>query len=376
MAIYHLSMKPVTRAHGRSATAAVAYRSATLVRDARTDQTFDYRRKKGVEYSEIVLPSGRSSADAAWARDRERLWNAQEAIEQRSNSRVAREYEVALPHELGPSQRIELTRSFSRLIADRYDCAVDFAVHRPHRRGDDRNHHAHLLATTRTVGALGLGDKTPIEWSDADRRKAGLGSGKDELLQVRELWASLVNDKLKERGLAARVDHRSLEAQGIDRQPSVHLGPAVTDMERRGIRTQVVERIGIQEREAIQKRLEAAAEFGRRSREAKTVSREIFDLSLDLRAALRERRDQSLQHPPRESTAPNGVVSARGPRIESAGLEVPAAGGKTPFLEMVHRWREDRRHRLEQDGSDAALSKAAEKQRAQGLDRGDDGLEL
>ena len=98
-----------------------------------------------------------------WARDRATLWNAAEAAEKQRNSRVAREYQVALPPELTPSQRLELARTLSRELADRYNVAVDLAVHDPRPGGDPRNFHAHLLTTTREITPTGLGAKTGLD---------------------------------------------------------------------------------------------------------------------------------------------------------------------------------------------------------------------
>ncbi len=289
MAIYHLSVKPVSRKGGRSATAAAAYRAAELVHDETSGETFDYTRKRGVEHAEIVLPTKCARQDINWARDRQALWNAAEQAENRSNSRVAREYEIALPHELDSAQRVALVRSFSQSIADRYGCAVDFAIHAPHRAGDERNWHAHLLATTRTIEPTGLGEKTEIEWSDTNRRKAELVPGKEEISQIREQWASLTNERLKELKLDIRIDHRSLEHQGIEREPQSHLGPAVSGMERRGIETEVGKRLELEAVEAGQQRLEKAAELGRVMRESAGLERSILDLSGDLEGAKRER---------------------------------------------------------------------------------------
>ncbi len=285
MAIYHLSVKPVSRGAGRSATAAAAYRAAKRVLDHTTGQVFDYTRKSGVEHAEIVLPTEAAKRDINWARDRQQLWNAAEVAEKRKDARVAREYEVALPQELTRSQRLELTRTFSQEIANRYGCAVDFAVHRPHREGDERNFHAHILTTTRQIEATGLGAKTSIEWADTDRAKRGLSSGKEEIAEIRGRWAVLTNEKLRALGYEARVDHRSLEDQGIDQEPTTHLGPAVSGMQRRGMATEVGERI---EAEA-QARLELAAEIGRLQREIEQIHRSIIELSTDIRAALAAR---------------------------------------------------------------------------------------
>ena len=289
MAIYHLSVKPISRKGGRSATAASAYRAAELVHDETTGQTFDYTRKQGVEHTEIVLPVEAARQDINWARDREALWNAAERAENRSNSRVAREYELALPHEMNHGQRVELVRTFSQDIADRYGVAVDFAIHAPHREGDERNYHAHVLSTTRTVEPGGLGEKAQIEWSDGNRRKAGLEPAAQEITHIRERWAELTNERLQELQIEARIDHRSLEQQGIEREPTVHLGPAVASMERRGMATEVGRRIEQERVLAAQQRLEQAAEIGRLARETQQVERSILDLSGDLEGAKRER---------------------------------------------------------------------------------------
>jgi len=291
MAIYHLSVKPVSRGAGRSATAAAAYCAAERVLDHTTGQVFDYTRKCGVEHAEIVLPIEATKRDINWARDRQQLWNAAEFAEKRMDARVAREYEVALPQELTKAQRLELTRTFSQELANRYGCAVDFALHTPHRAGDERNFRAHILTTTRQIEATGLGAKTSIEWADTDRAKRGLSSGKEEIAEIRERWAVLTNEKLQTLGHEARVDHRSLEAQGIEQEPTVHLGPAVHGMQRRGMATEVGARI---EAEA-QERLELAAELGRLQREIEQVNRSIIELSTDIRAALTARDTRQSQ---------------------------------------------------------------------------------
>jgi len=318
VAIYHLSVKLVTRGAGRSATAAIAYRAATRVSDERTGLVFDYTRKRGVEHTEIVLPSAAQSA--TWAHDRERLWNAAEAAEHRKDARVAREYEVALPHELNVQQRRELVRCFAQELAARHGCAVDVAIHAPHREGDTRNHHAHLLATTRAVVERGLGAKTDIELKDTDRAKRGLGSGRSEVTAIRERWATLVNEHLAEHGHSERVDHRSLAAQGEDREPTMHQGPAITAIERRGEIALVAERV----RAEVTERLQRAAELGRLERESQDLARSIIDTSTELRTALAA-RDQtprpSLDETRREAQA--AWLAARQRDATSAPPEHP-----------------------------------------------------
>lgn len=221
MAIYHLSVKAVSRSAGRSATAAAAYRSGCKIVDERTGEVHDYTRKGGVESADIVLPAGA----AKWAKDRAQLWNAAELAETRKNACVAREFEVALPHELSDEERRRLALEFAQDMADREGCAVDVAIHAPSDKHDNLNHHAHILRTTRKVEAEGMGAKLDTEQAGRNR--------KDDLEAVRLRWAQMTNAALERNGIAARVDHRTLEAQGIEREASKHLGRAASEIERR-----------------------------------------------------------------------------------------------------------------------------------------------
>jgi len=297
MAIYHLSVKPISRAGGRSATAASAYRSAERIEDRTSGEVFDYTRRSGVEHTEIVLSTEAAKQDINWARDRQTLWNEAERAEKRKDARVAREYEVALPAELNKAQRLALTREFAQELANQYGNAVDFAIHRPHWSGDERNHHAHILTTTRKVEATGLGAKTDIELKDSDRAKKGLGPAKQDITAIRERWAQLSNRHLERAGHKARIDHRTLEAQGIDREPTVHLGPAVSGLMRKGKDSIVLERIAEQRTLDVERRLKAAVELGELERERLETTKSILDLTGDLQAAKRE-RDAGLKKPP------------------------------------------------------------------------------
>ena len=271
MAIFHLSVKAIGRAQGRSATAAAAYRCATRIEDERTGLVHDYSRKGGVLHREIVVPE----EAPPWARDRGQLWNAAERAETRKNSTVAREIEVALPGELKRDEQRRLACALAQEIAARHRCAVDVAIHAPSRRGDERNHHAHLLLTTRRLAAQGFTEKT----RELDDLKTG------EVVRWRERWAALVNEHLAERGHEARIDPRSLKAQGAEREPTYHKGPAVTAIERRAERSMVAERT----REEVSERLRAAAELGRLDRESKVLDQAILDTTTQLKTALAER---------------------------------------------------------------------------------------
>lgn len=223
VAIYHLSVKAVSRSTGRSTVAAAAYRAGVLLEDRRQGIVHDYTRKSGINGAFIVAPPG-----AIWAQDRDALWNAAEAAEKRKDAKVGREYEIALPTELDAVERERLARDFATAVVERYGVAADVAIHEPGREGDQRNHHAHILTTTRVVGADGLGAKTRL--LDVS------SSAKIEVEQLRELWARQVNEALKRHHVDQRVDHRSLERQGIDAAPTMHMGPAATAMERKAAR--------------------------------------------------------------------------------------------------------------------------------------------
>ena len=257
MAIYFMYMKTFGRGSGSSATSAIAYRAGEKIRDERTGRTFDHSARQDVMHKEIVLPSKWADADMSWALDRANLWNTVEAAETRSNARVAREFLVALPAELSRDQQVELTRRFSRELADRHGFGVDFAVHAP--RDDPRNFHAHLLATTREIHSSGFGAKTALEVRDSERAARGLEPFFREVAHTRERWADLTNEALARAHVAARVDHRSLAEQGIQREPQPILPRAILEMERRGQYTVVGERI----RQEYQQRVAARQEMTR-----------------------------------------------------------------------------------------------------------------
>jgi hypothetical protein len=183
-----------------------------------------------------------------------------------------------LPSELTSVERRRLALDFAKDMANREGCAVDVAIHAPGKEGDNRNHHAHILRTTRKVEVDGMGAKL-------DTEKAGRKRSED-LEAVRAKWADLTNERLRENGIAARVDHRSLEAQGIDREPTKHLGPAASGYERRT--GQPSDKRIQQEREALERltRAKALGELERQSRQSDSL---ILDLSGDLTAAKAER---------------------------------------------------------------------------------------
>jgi ATP-dependent exoDNAse (exonuclease V) alpha subunit len=279
MAIYHLNLKTLGRAAGSSAVSAAAYRAGERIRDERTGRTYDHSGRRDVLHKEIMLPNQFAAEKMSWAKDRSSLWNTAESAEARRDARTAREYLVALPAELSPQARINLVMGFSRELVERYRFALDIAIHTPRNYPDSdaRNFHAHLLATTREVTPSGLGAKTTLEWSDTNRRKIGLGRAVGELLYVRERWALAANAALEHEHVSARIDHRTLKAQGIDREPKPHIPRAAFEMERHGHHSVVAERIRADYQARVEARLQRAAQheqtlvapksFGERAKE-------------------------------------------------------------------------------------------------------------
>lgn len=232
-------MKPVSRSSGRSSVAASAYRTGTELVNQRDGLVHDYTHRADVLLAEIILPAG---LDAPWAKDRERLWNAAEAMEVRKDARTAREYEFSLPHELSAEARVRLTREFAQHVADRFEVAVDAAIHAPHREGDQRNVHVHLLATTRVVHAEGLGAKSTIEQQNRALLDAGLPTSTMQLRMLRADWADFANRALVLDGFDAVLDHRSFADRGIALLPTEHVGVAATQMARK---SESVERVAL-----------------------------------------------------------------------------------------------------------------------------------
>lgn len=224
---YHLSVKSVGRSAGRSVVAAAAYRLGERLHDEELDQTHDYTRRGGVRSSFTIAPDHAPG----WALQPGMLWNQATSAEKRINSKLAREIELALPAKVEPWVRERIVRDLAQALVDRYGVAVSAAIHDPSQRGDQANFHSHILFTTRRVEADGMGKKT----RELDDRK----SGPKEVLWLREHAANLINAALEESGSDERVDHRSYADRGMDHEPTQHLGPDATEMERRGEQTDI-----------------------------------------------------------------------------------------------------------------------------------------
>jgi ATP-dependent exoDNAse (exonuclease V) alpha subunit len=234
MAFFMMQVIPIARTAGRTATGAAAYRSGERLRDERTGELYNYSRRRDVLHKEIVLPARVAGNAPAWSLDRGQLWNEAERAETRRNARVAREFLFSIPHELDPGQRIALTRALSREIAERYGVIVDSALHAPRAGGDPRNFHAHLLATTREITPAGLGGKTGLDLGITRRHERGLVNSIEEFRALRARSAELVNEALQAAQLLVRVDHRTLAAQGLSREPQARLPWGAWQEEQRG----------------------------------------------------------------------------------------------------------------------------------------------
>lgn len=351
MAIYHLSVKAISRSAGRSSTAAAAYRAGCEITDKRTGEVHDYTRKGGIASTDMVLPD----AAPEWATDRSAVWNAAEAAERRKDACVAREFEVALPDELSPDERRRLAVDFAKEMANAEGCAVDVSIHAPGKEGDSRNHHAHILRTTRKVGPDGLTDKL-------DTEKAGRNRAAD-LDAVRTRWAVLTNERLRENGIGAQVDHRSLKDQGIDRIPTSHLGIFVTSLERRGVTTEVSKRIN----DEVAQRLAQAHAQGIAERELSQVNRSIIDLSGDLAAAKREVQSAEAGEMLRTATLARQAVEAkaRAEIVRQAELAKISAEAKSQLVsgaaDFRARFMADRAAKIEADRRAELAQQAAER---------------
>lgn len=203
MAIYHLTATIVSRGRGQSVVAAAAYRTGTALRDERYGGSHNYVGKRGVTHTEIRTPS----AAPPWANERQTLWNAVEAAENRKDAQLARLVEVGLPVELSADERLALIRDYVDRQFVGHGMIADFAI-----RGEATNPHAHILLTLRTVSALGFGPK--------ERR----WNGKAVLQTWRSEWAQVANLHLARAGHDVRIDHRTLEAQQIELAPGLRIG--------------------------------------------------------------------------------------------------------------------------------------------------------
>ena len=219
MAIYYFNASVISRSAGRSATASAAYRAAEKIKDNRTGEIHDYRKKKGVDEKIILAPK----SAPYWIQNREQLWNEVERVEYRINSQLAREIQLAIPRELNRAQQVELVKEYAENLFVREGMIADVAFHEL----NSHNPHAHIMLTMREIDENGFKRNKNRDWN------------KKQLLEKqRSAWSVYANHALEKAGINERIDHRTLAEQGINRIPQIHLGSAVTAMMKRGVATE------------------------------------------------------------------------------------------------------------------------------------------
>ena len=230
MAIYHFSVKTISRGNGRSAVACAAYRSGEKLVCNFYGKEQDYTKKTGVEFTEIYAPENTNTE----LLNRQTLWNQVEKAERRKDALLAREFEIAFPSELNAEQRKKMLNELCQNLVKKYGVIVDAAIHAPHTDSgsDERNYHAHIMFTTRSINEHG--DFSAKKYRDFSR-----DNGTETVSHWRESFAELCNHHLEQNGFDERVDHRSYQDQESDLEATQHEGPQATYLRRRGIFTEI-----------------------------------------------------------------------------------------------------------------------------------------
>lgn len=285
MAIYRAETKHVTRSKNHNVVAAAAYRAGEKLTDKNKfnpeAKTHDYSKKKGVVSNGIILP--KNLIEKGFEIDRQTLWSSVEESEITTRSvkgsrlksaRLAREWLLALPHELTDEDNEQLTREFTEYMVNELGVIADFAIHKPTPRKakkdyievynsdtwkfekqpvydiepsqpDSRNVHAHILFTTRKAdltadGSLKFGNKADSERSEKWRKEQGLCNGGDYIKEVREVWANMVNKRLESRNIET-VSHKSYKDRGLDKKPQFKKGKNAHALSLYGTKTRIDE---------------------------------------------------------------------------------------------------------------------------------------
>jgi hypothetical protein len=239
---YHFSAKAISRSKGQSSVSSVSYRTAERLCDEREGKSFDYTRKQGVEF---VLHAAPKDAPE-WAHEIGTVWNEVERAEKKKNATLALDYEVAFPHQLNEQQREFILKDFVREEFTRKGFMATAAIHSPSKDGDERNFHAHIMFSYRPLNEDGFA-------RNKDRRFSSLENREETLKHLKERWAELGARQLERAGLDVdaerwRHGHKTLAEQSAlarergdfeyaercDREPTRHLGPLATEIERDG----------------------------------------------------------------------------------------------------------------------------------------------
>lgn len=236
--MFHLRTEPIKRSAGRSVVGASAYRTASKIKDDRLNKTFNYSSKKGVVKHDCFMYKDGNKIKL----DPSQLWNNAEQAEKRKDGRTGRDYIINLPYQWTDEQRIEAVENFSKWLAETYKVGVQYAIHLPDEQGDQRNHHVHILTTTRELDIdkdykVTFGRKTDLEMENAELKKQGKPVTQDQIKNIRMEWANEANRMFDKAGLALRIDHRSYKDQKLYQIPTAKLGVKASGMERKGIQT-------------------------------------------------------------------------------------------------------------------------------------------
>ncbi len=289
MAIYHFSVKMISRSKGRSSTACSAYRGGLDITDERTGERFNYanKGKQGVLDHAILTPSRAPE----WAKEASSLWNTVEATEKRKDAQVARENIVALPHELTLEQNRELLHDFAQEAYIKRGMVAQIDIHAPDQKGNNKNIHAHILLTTRQITRNGFKDKKARNWNETATLK-----------EWRGLWEKHLNRSLEKAGHSERVDSRSFKERAItDKMPTTHLGVEATAMERRG-------------EESMQGDKNRAVEAFNQNLDHLKEEKKVIDLAIE-REKRTEKRREALSHAKQSASPPQQTQST--PPLES-----------------------------------------------------------
>lgn len=340
MAIYHLSVKIVTRGAGRSVVAAAAYRAGESLDETATGITFDYTRKGGVEHTEILVP--KNAPD--WAQDRSTLWNAVEAGEKRKDAQLAREIEVGLPVELNADQQLALMRDFVRREFVAKGMVADLAIH----RDDANNPHAHVLLTLRSIRASGFGPKER-SWNE-----------RSKLMGWRQSWEEMTNQHLAQAGYDVRIDHRSLKDQGLDLTPGRKIGVGRERQASEALPDRITERIAEQQRIARENGEQILAD-PTRALKAMTHHQATFT-DHDIAKFLHTRTDGAEQFQAayvKVTTSPELIALGRDDRGRQRYTSAEMLQVEAQMLGDAERMIQRRAHGVGQSQQKAALSQGA-----------------
>lgn len=240
MAIFHLSTNAISRGKGKTVVGACAYRTGTKMVCERTGMVHDYSKKRGIMHTAGFALDKRG--DVIEHSEHQKLWDGAERAETRKDARTGREIIINLPHELDSHHRQKLARDFTKHIVSKFRVGATLAIHAPDPQGDQRNHHAHILFTTREAlfdaeQGFSFHDKTVLELSNTKLKALGLERTQEQIKEIRKEWESICNQALERAGVRERIDCRSHADRGLKKVPSIKMGWQATDMERRGITT-------------------------------------------------------------------------------------------------------------------------------------------